>query len=383
MKTTFYAFRWLLCVAFLFVACKREPEQIEPDYNIQMAENYANMVYASYQDTYNAAAILKQRIDEFVASPTQARFDACKTAWLEARLPYGQTEAYRFYGGPIDGEDGVEGYLNAWPIDENFIDYVQGNATSGIINNPTAFPAITKQLLIDQNEAGSETNISTGYHAIEFLLWGQDFSTNSAGARPFTDYVTGAGGTAQNQLRRRIYLQVVTDLLLDHLGEVRDAWQPDATYRKAFLANPKKAMKNIFTGLGNLSKGELAGERMKVAVATDDQENEHSCFSDNTHNDIKMNFKGIKNVYFGTYTRTNGEVIKGRSIAEVGKLRNAEKGNRAEANFTDAETKINALPAPFDQAILNQKNVILQAAQSLETLSDKIADVSLALGIEQ
>src|SRR5262249_13653052 len=137
-------------------------------------ENYANMVFASYEDAYNEAVKLQTAINTFVATPTATNLEACKTAWKAAREPYGQTEAYRFASGPIDAEDGPEGMLNAWPLDENYIDYVSGDAAAGIINNVTGFPTIDIALIESQNEQGGEANISAGYHAIEFLLWGQD-----------------------------------------------------------------------------------------------------------------------------------------------------------------------------------------------------------------
>jgi len=150
---------------------------------------YAEIVYASYADSARLAVELQVAIDEFVANPAAETHQAAKSAWLAAQEPYGQTEAYRFYGGPIDDEDGPEGLMNAWPLDEAYIDYVQGAESSGIINNVDAYPVIDIDLLITLNEAGSEKNISTGYHAIEFLLWGQDFSENGPGQRQYTDYV--------------------------------------------------------------------------------------------------------------------------------------------------------------------------------------------------
>ena len=51
-------------------------------------------------------------------------------------MVYSPTEVFRFYGGPIDDDNGPEGLLNAWPLDEVFIDYVLGNPDAGIINDP-------------------------------------------------------------------------------------------------------------------------------------------------------------------------------------------------------------------------------------------------------
>jgi putative iron-regulated protein len=370
----------LSLLSLSFLGCKKD----EDDTNAArkaVLQNYANIVLANYEDSYDAAKILKDKIDLFVANPTAQGFADCKQAWLNARNPYGQSEAFRFYGGPIDAQDGPEGLINAWPMDENFIDYVEGIPTAGLINNTAQYPTITQQVLADLNESISEESIFTGYHAIEFLLWGQDLSTSGPGNRPYTDYVTGAGGTASNQARRGLYLQAVAGLLLENLASVRDAWQPGSNYRKDFLENTATdvALGRLFTSLGELSKGELAGERMFVALDTKDQENEHSCFSDNTLADIKMNFLGIKNVYLGTYTRTNGSVVSGPSLASLAETTDKTKGDLVKATLTETEQFIDAIPGPFDQTILNNPNAVLPAITSLRSLSDRFADVGFAL----
>lgn len=366
----------------LFVAC-RKTEDIEQIKKEALAQ-YADLVLASYDDSYNTATALKQAIDAFLAAPSEAGFQACKQAWLAARIPYGQTEAYRFYAGPIDDADGPEGLLNAWPMDEAFVDYVDGNDAAGLINNPAAQPIISKEVLIGLNELFSEESIFTGYHAVEFLLWGQDLSTSGPGTRPYTDYVQGAGGTAENQGRRGQYLQVAADLILEHLAQVRDEWKNNGAYRQEFLNNKSngEALGLIFSGLKEFSKGELSGERMFVAIDTKDQENEHSCFSDNTITDLKMNLLGIKNVYFGVYTKSDGTTVSGTSFSDVAEKLDRAKADAARAALEDAEAKMNAIPAPFDQTIVNNSAAVTPAIDALRLLSDRLADVGLAIGAE-
>lgn len=377
MKNTFLYF-FLLSVGLS--ACKKD-ESLE-DQRRAILENYATIVLVSYEDAYSTALTLKNNIDAFVANPTAQGFETCKESWLAARIPYGQTEAYRFYGGPIDDADGPEGLINAWPIDENFIDYVEGNPDAGLINNPVQYPNITKQVLADLNESISESSIFTGYHAIEFLLWGQDLNTSGPGQRVHTDYVTG--GTSANQARRGQYLKVVAELLIENLASVRDEWRSNGAYRNQFLKNTTQeaALGYLFTALGELSKGELAGERMFVALDTRDQENEHSCFSDNTITDILMNFEGLKNVYYGVYKRTDGTLVQGRSLAELAGNTDTEKATLVASAFADAQIRLLEIPAPFDHAILNNSDKILPAITSLRSLSDRLTDVGFALGAE-
>ncbi|MEL6805652.1 MAG: imelysin family protein, partial [Bacteroidota bacterium] len=256
-----------LAVALVATGCNREPEDPEPEEtNVELKqsiiETYAEIVYANYQDSYDKAVEMKDAIDAFVADPENVeKFELAKQAWLDAREPYGQTEAFRFASGPIDDEDGPEGLMNAWPMDESYVDYVEGNANAGIINDPANHPTLDKAYLESLNEVGGEENVAIGYHAIEFLLWGQDNTSPSdlkPGQRPNTDFVDN--GTAPNADRRRQYLAVCADLLLDHLQSLLDEWKPNGSYRTTFLAlETDVALSNILTGIGVLSKSELAG----------------------------------------------------------------------------------------------------------------------------
>ena len=288
------------------VSCTNDDSGDDKKKIIQKSEviaNYATIVSASYEASIANAKELKTAIDAFISNPTEDKFIAAKTAWKAARESYGPTEAYRFADGPIDsGEtEAIEGFLNSWPLDENYIDYVAGNATSGIINNTEI--DITKANLADLNGKGGEEFVAIGYHAIEFLLWGQDNtepSAKEAGKRPYTDFVDE--GTAMNQSRRRAYLAVCADLIIDHLQVMVDLWKTDGPYRTKFLAfEDNVALKNMLKSIAELAGTELAVERMEVATNNKDQEDEHSCFSDNTHRDVRLNLEGIANVYRGSY----------------------------------------------------------------------------------
>lgn len=356
----------------------------------EIKETYAKIVFASYEDSYNEAVELKNAIYSFVANPTQSGLEAAKQAWLDAREPYLQTEAYRFSNGPIDDTDGPEGLLNAWPLDESYIDYVTGDANAGIVNNTNDYPTIDAALLESLNEAGGEENISVGYHAIEFLLWGQDdpnTALQTPGNRPYTDYLT-TGGTAANQDRRGQYLKLCADLLLEHLGQMKDAWDSNSSnnYRSTFLGlDNDQALKNILTGLGTLSKSELAGERMFVALDNQDQEDEHSCFSDNTHRDIIGDAIGIRNVLIGTYTRVNGTTVGGTSIYTL--IDAIDQSLAIEVNDLSGQTisDVNAIPAPFDYALTQEttggNGPIMTAITNLQAQGDKLTAVATALGI--
>ena len=315
-----------------------------PDGTADAVATYGQIVEASYADSITTATTLNNALTALVDAPSAANMTAARDAWKASRIPYLQTEVYRFYDGPIDNpDDGPEGALNAWPLDENYIDYVDGNDTAGIINGTDTIDSATLQSL---NEVGGESNVATGYHAIEFLLWGQDMSHTGAGERPYTDYVTDGTGTAANQDRRGMYLKVVGDLLITHLEQVHGAWAIDGSYRPEFEKDSEAAMEKILTGMIILSGFETGGERLQTALDSGDQEDEHSCFSDNTHVDMIEDVQGVSNVWNGSYGSISGTSIK--SIVEA---IDTDLATRLDEQINESLRLANAIPTPFDQAI--------------------------------
>ena len=299
-------------------------------------DTYANMAEANYADSLVAAQQLQSAVDALLSDPSAEALEAAKAAWLAARVPYQQTEVFRF-GNPI--VDDWEGKVNAWPLDEGLIDYVDASyggptdeneaAVLNVVANPTftlsgetidassITPALLEGTL--QEADGVEANVATGYHAIEFLLWGQDLNGHGAGAgdRPWTDYALGEACTGSNCDRRGQYLKAATDLLVSDLDWIVGQWAVGGEARSSVMADEDAGIAAILTGMGSLSYGETAGERMRLGVMLNDPEEEHSCFSDNTHNDHFYNGIGIRSVYLGSYTRTDGSVVDGPSLSDL------------------------------------------------------------------
>ena len=342
-----------------------------------VVENYVALVRANYSDALTSAEALRTAVSAFTASPSASTHEAAKQAWLTARDPYGQTEAFRFYDGPIDNpENGPEGQINAWPMDESYVDYVVDAPDGGIINDPSV--EISKEMLASLNEVGGEENVATGYHAIEFLLWGQDLSDAGAGERSFEDFVDG--GMQPNPDRRRLYLDTTAELLVDDLTAVHAAWE--GMFSDEFVGfDPEMAIQNMMRGIGALAGGELSEERMNVAYDTKLQEDEHSCFSDNTHNDILNNFLGIKNVYLGQYGSVSGPGI--HALVEA---RDPELAQEIEDHLAETETAIRAIPPPFDQAIQGSnsepgRTAVANAVTSLRDLADLLVEAAALMDI--
>ncbi len=384
---------------------------------------YANIATANYTDTLNDAKILKEKLKDFTNNPTMILMENAKAAWLNARESYGQTEAFRLSNGPIDAEEGWHtsygapgGQLNAWPLDENMIDYTtnaKGRKTSGNIidtkgmfnpggENPTAVDVstITSNTLAALNENGGDANVATGYHAIEFLLWGQDQDyanfikdgvTNGAlvaGQRSLADYTTDA-----NADRRKQYLNAAASLIVADLESMVSAWADDdsTNYKAALLGknsdatkniDTKVALKQIFSGLGVFIKSELANERIAVAVLTPSEEDEHSCFSDNTHRDITQNFQGFKNLLLGTYKGVDYGVAPIDAMKDKTKLMDLIESANAKINQMNTLAQVSR---HFDYQIRpndTQARQIKKLKNELRAIGDQMVYVAKSNGVD-
>ncbi|WP_210530473.1 imelysin family protein [Rubellimicrobium arenae] len=302
----------------------------------EVIETYGDIAVAAYGDSLTAARDLQAAVYAFLAAPSAEGLDAARTAWIAARAPYQQTEVFRF-GNPV--VDDWEGKVNSWPLDEGLIDYVDesyGGATDenelaalNVIANPQLTIAgrdvdatrITPELIADTLDQadGIESNVARGYHAVEFLLWGQDLNGHAPGAgnRPWTDFATGADCTNGNCDRRADYLKAATDLLVEDLGWMAAQWAEGGSAREVVAANPQAGLGAVLKGMGSLSYGELAGERMRLGLMLNDPEEEQDCFSDNTYNSHYYDGLGIQNVYLGRYVRIDGSTVEGPGLRDL------------------------------------------------------------------
>lgn len=397
--------------------------------------SYANIAHANYADALNDAKSLANAINTFASNPSESTLSNAKAAWLTSRESYGTSEIFRLANGPVDAEEGwvaeaygsLEGQLNAWPLDENMVDYTinaKGEKTSGNIIDSTGMfnpggeesssvdiTNITENAISALNENGGDANVATGYHAIEFLLWGQDqdysnFVKDSvsngamvAGQRPLTDFTT-----EENAQRRLAYLKTAAAKIVSDLTTVASAWSKDISsdcdkdatgcYRAALLGNltgedasknisTEEAEKTIFAGMGVFIKSEVANERIAVAVLTPSEEDEHSCFSDNTHRDIATNYQGFKNILMGTYKGADFGSAPIDAVSEEVKLELTTLISKIESKIASIDS-IAKTSRHFDYQIQPndpQARVIVKLKNELRKLGDKMLNVASANNI--
>jgi putative iron-regulated protein len=356
----------------------------------EVARTYVQIAAAGYGDSLITARALQSAVAALINAPSAATLDAAKTAWLAARVPYQQTEAFRF-GNPI--VDDWEGRVNAWPLDEGLIDYVDASygqsgenplATLNIIATPQftlSGAAVDASALTPAFIAGTlhevdgiEANVASGYHAIEFLLWGQDLNGTGpgAGARMASDYASGTACTNGNCDRRAAYLQAASDLLVSDMDDMAAQWASGAA-REAILSDPNAALSAMLSGMGSLSYGELAGERMRLGVMLNDPEEEHDCFSDNTHNSHYYDGVGIRNVYVGRYVRVDGTVVSGPSLSDLMAATDAAVDTQLRAELDASVAALAALKTAAEGGMAYDQMLAVGNAQGEALIMDAVA----------
>jgi putative iron-regulated protein len=355
-----------------------------PDPTASVVHQYAVNLDASYKDAITQTEALGAAVDGFVAAPSADGLTACQTAWLHAHKAYGESEYSRFYGGPIDQ---AQGGMNEWPIDESFIDYTQQSPNGGIINDPTGYPQINALVLATSDQRGGIENLSTGYHAIEFLLWGErPDPTKGPGTRPYTDYVDG--GTAANQDRRRTYLSVVTTELVHDLQAMDGEWnlQDKISYASKLLANPQDALTKFFRGISQMAISEILYERLDDPYISQDKKDEASCFSESTYDDLVANALGIEDAYTGHYQTLSGPLLQGPSISDLVKSKDPALDGQLRQELAAVRMAIGAIPPPFDHAVLApamsaERMAVGAAVAAFQPLQGLLDQTGKALGI--
>ena len=376
---------------------------------VDVVATYADIASATYGDSLITAQALQDAVDALIATPSAETLELAKSAWLAARVPYQQSEAFRFGNAIVDD---WESKVNAWPLDEGLIDYVDASygqseenplSTLNIVATPkftlsgteidatTITPEFIGETLHEAD--GIESNVASGYHAIEFLLWGQDLNGTGPGAgiRPFTDYAAGEACTNGNCDRRAAYLKAATDLLVSDLDFMAAQWSAQGDARAAVSADPQAGLLAMLTGMGSLSYGEQAGERMKLGLMLNDPEEEHDCFSDNTHNSHYYDGLGVQNVYLGSYTRIDGSVISGASLSELVAAADPSVNTQLTAELEATMTALSALKSAaeggfaYDQMLeagnKDGEALIMGGVNGLVTQTASIERAVAALGL--
>jgi putative iron-regulated protein len=344
-------------------------------------QGYAQLVADSYAASLADGQGLKTAITAFLTNPNDETLTRARDAWINGRRSWELTEAFRFYDGPIDVTDtemGPISRLDGWPIDPAAIDYVEDNPTSGIINNMKL--ALTRATLLSQSQSSHAA--ITGWHAIEFLLWGQESATiGEAGDRPVTDYLPNQ----PNNDRRRAYLKLATDMLVEDLHYLVESWDPKSrnSYAAAFrLLNQREALGRVMNGIAQLTGQELANTRLAAALDTNDRKKLTSRFSATSYQDFVFALRGVRNVWTGDQggqTRPGLSVLVGRvDPALAQKILHALDHAEESIGLLQTPLERETLPAPANSPARQKAE---RAIADLKSFASLIRDAGTKMGV--
>ena len=123
---------------------------------------------------------------------------------------------------------------------------------------------------------------------------------------------------------------------------------------------------------------------MLVAYEERDQENEHSCFSDNTIADIEANEQGIANVWSGEYP----DATDGPGLVALVEDVDPDLATQTTDDIAAVQAEIGTIPAPFDSNLAANVDddapgrvAILTTTELLSTQTDDIVAAADALGL--
>ena len=340
-----------------------------------VVKTYATFLARSYDDSVKAAEVLETQVDAFVKAPSAEGLEKARAAWKSARGPYLLTEIGRFYGGPIDNDHDLELRINPWPVDEHFIEASADSGFPGLIQDRETYPEITVTVLARLNAQTGEKNITCGWHAIEFMLWGPDLRADGPGQRPWADF-----SLAPLADRRRAFLSAATHSMVEDIKTVAAAWKPASdNYRRSFESGPvDDAIGHVFTALYQLVGFEIASERLLVAVETEAQEDEPDCFSDTSASDFPWAIQAVESVWTGHWKPAAGKELAGTGLRAFVAALSAETADLLDRKLAVCRDLVAKLPHPLDQAILKpegspDKQAMRDCAEALESWADLLA----------
>lgn len=124
-----------------------------------IVDNYVdNVVLPTYSLLVERNTALYTAVNRLTTNPTNSNFEAACSAWLNAREPWEESEAFLF--GPVDAL-GLDPNMDSWPLD---VDAITNHINSGSFDD---------LLWGDDDQQGTVEAAQSirGFHTLEFLLF--------------------------------------------------------------------------------------------------------------------------------------------------------------------------------------------------------------------
>ncbi|MGH1470492.1 MAG: imelysin family protein [Cellvibrionaceae bacterium] len=272
---------------------------------------FSEKLLTSLVDSSNT---LQQSIQQFLTEATEENFKKAKGDWITS---HANMQAFAPYLAIQQSNPGLFSFLKHFqisidtqPIQPGFLDYFSEYSHSGIVND-IALPLTTNNLR-RQHGITDNSDVSIGFHAIEYILWGE------VGNRPLSDFIdqNTLSDTQQKEglsvidlpnNRRRTLLQLQTSLLVDDISALESFWNDQqGLFRTTYFSLPAESrhqliksgailrLKKEFDSLNNL----LDTEEKTAAHLNPDNHEFHNQFALKNTKDIIALLTSINASFF-------------------------------------------------------------------------------------
>lgn len=277
---------------FLVLCCASLAAAMSPEESAHFVARYRQIVIIYAQDAIDKSAALSECIDDFLARPTDPGLEKCRNAWLESHEAYLKGRFFaRLAAGQSDRAsavaDELEFAIDAWPIEEGYLDGLEAYPTSGIVNDLTV--PIDEASLRKQHGLTDRTEVALGFHPLEFLLW-RKRADDFLRATELTDEQRADGMTLADLPadRRRALVQLIARLLTH---DIELEFEPLATPTPREYAEDMHSM-NVRVVYGcSAAWRRLRGDL--VLYTAGGPEGRHSRFSGSSARDLRSRAEAV------------------------------------------------------------------------------------------
>lgn len=233
-------------------------EAVDPAAAEKLSRGVWQAGQAQLADARAAVAALNSAVATLLDKPDEDHLEATKLAWLDAHREFAAALPY-IYLGFAPAELRRQGRtlllaLDSWPAQPGYLDTVPGYSDSGIVND-TAIE-LTLPNLRKQHRLTAHEEASTGFHALEVMLWGP---TSERTAEQFVAVDAGEKPEAQAANRRRELTRLIGVGMAEDLGNLAGRWPFAANdLSRPFLAlSPAERLQQIRAAHSRLLDEEL------------------------------------------------------------------------------------------------------------------------------
>ncbi|MDA0687213.1 MAG: hypothetical protein O2948_01105 [Proteobacteria bacterium] len=272
---------------------------------------YLNRIDVDLADASNNFQLFSAEVETFLQEPSEERLNALRDSWLEVHNSYEATAIHRFFADEVLDEQqalilfDLQYQLDHWPILPGYIDYVGDYPESGIVNDMTV--PLETVVLREKHGEFDISEASTGFHVLEFMLWGEN--GDGSGLRPYSDYLAATTLSAQQRAdglqlfelspnRRRDFLTLNAALLEDDFQALVNAWSANSVNYRARIdtTRAEQLLMDLLNAITGMFSDELMVRTLYPMLNGEFDESLPAIYSDSSPATVSAQLAGLENL---------------------------------------------------------------------------------------